>query len=127
MLTGELSIPVRSHPSGLWMGMSLAVDIQHVVFMVLDTGSPVSAVSPTVARDLHAVGLLSPRAVPGAFLISGLRAREAVGQPALPDLTVRILPRLARLQIDGLLGLDFFRQFGRVCFHLSTLRLELTY
>ncbi len=43
----------------------------------------------------------------------------------LPDLVVRELPRLTLLRIDGLLGLDFFRRFERVCFHIATSRLVL--
>ncbi len=35
----------------------------------------------------------------------------------LPDLNVRILTRLAVLDIDGLLGVDFFRRFDRVFPH----------
>ncbi|HEY7060740.1 MAG TPA: hypothetical protein VII06_04620 [Chloroflexota bacterium] len=113
--------------SGLWMGIRVAVEDQGVLLMVLDTGSPVSALSPTIAQRLYSRGLLRPASAPSYYSLSGLSAEDAVGQPGLPDLTVRALPRLGRLQIEGLLGLDFFRQFDRVCFQLSAMQLELTY
>lgn len=127
MLTGDLVIPVEPHPSGLWMCVAASIAGQVMLRLVLDTGSPVSALSPTVVEDLSGRGLLRPTRAPGAYQLRDLRAGRAVGEPALPNLTVRVLPRLARIQVEGLLGLDFFRLFDRVCFQLSAMQLELTY
>jgi hypothetical protein len=125
--TGELVVPASNHPSGLWVGIYVGVGTEATIFMVLDTGSPVSALSPAIAQHLHTVGLLHPAEAAGYFRPAQFTAWRATGRPALPDLPLRILPRLGRLQIDGLLGLDFFRQFERVCFQLSQMRLELSY
>jgi hypothetical protein len=127
MPTGEIVIPASNHPSGLWVGIYVGVGTEATIFMVLDTGSPVSALSPAIAQHLHMRGMLYQAEAAGHFRPSPLTAWRAAGRPALPGLTLRVLPRLGRLQIDGLLGLDFFRQFEQVCFHLSQMRLELTY
>jgi hypothetical protein len=123
----ELHIPVRPHASGLWMGIYVIVGGRDTLLMVLDTGSPASVISPNSAQVLQAGGLLVATQTPGHFQLSNMRVRDAKDQPLLPDISVRILPRLTRLQIDGLLGLDFFRHFERVCFQISAMRLELTY
>lgn len=127
MLRGDLTIPVERHPSGLWVGIYVSANNQQTMLMVLDTGSPVSALSPTIAQALHIRGLLRSELTPGSFRPVALMAVQAAGHPTLPDLRMRVLPRLTRLQIDGLLGLDFFRQFDRVCFQLAAMRLELTF
>lgn len=43
----------------------------------------------------------------------------------LPDLNVRVLARLSRLGVDGLVGLDYLGRFEYVHFHIPTLRLML--
>lgn len=91
------------------------------LLMVLDTGSPVSVISPVVLDDLLARGLVRPEASSNRYVLTGLSVQ---GQP-LPDLSVRVLPRLARIQVDGLLGLDFLRSFKAVHFHVDTFRLVL--
>ena len=63
---------------------------------------------------------------PNSYRLTKLRASEAGGGPALPDLTIRALPRLGRLQIDGLLRLDFSRRFDRVYYQLLAMPVELT-
>ena len=95
--------------------------------MVLDSGSPVSVISPESSHELRIHGLLRQANEPRYYQLSRLTAEEAVGKPALPDLKVRILPRLTRLAIDGLLGLDFFRAFELTCFRISTSQLLLEY
>ena len=127
MLSGELQIPVRPHASGLWVGIYLTVAGRETFLMVLDSGSPLSAVSPDTVQILQDGGLLGLPRGPGHYRLTDLHARDAVGRPALPDVSVRVLPRLSRLRVDGLLGLDFFRQFERVCFQLSQMRLELIF
>ena len=60
-------------------------------------------------------GLLARGADPRYYQLPSLTAE---GQP-LPDLAVRVLPRLTRLQVDELIGLDYLTQFHRVCFHVT--------
>ncbi len=127
MPAGELTVPVSTHPSGLWVGIYVDIGARVRLFMVLETGSPVSALSPSIAQHLHSRKLLQADPAPGYFRPAPLTAAQAPGHPPLPDLAVRVLPRLTRLRIDGLLGLDFFRRFDRVCFQLSAMRLELTH
>jgi hypothetical protein len=93
---------------------------------VLDTGSPASVISPSVTRELSDYGLLQQAGEPQRYRLVDLTAEGAAGKPPLPDLTVRTLRRLALLQIDGLLGLDFFRQFDRICFDFPTSTLILS-
>jgi hypothetical protein len=107
--------------------MYVLIGGRNTLLMVLDTGSPAPAISPRIAQLLQADRVLPASETLGRYWLAAIRARDAAGYPILPSLMVRILPRLARLQIDGLLGLDFFRQFDRVCFQLSAMRLELTY
>jgi hypothetical protein len=123
---GELAIPVKVHPSGLWVGIAVTISGQQTIFMVLDTGAPASVISPGIARELTERGLLQPTADPGHYGLTDLTAQDADDQPPLPDVIVRPLRRLALLQIDGLLGLDFFRQFDRITFDFPTASLTLS-
>ena len=43
----------------------------------------------------------------------------------LPNLDFGVVRRLDRLDVDGLLGLDFLRQFAQIHFDTRTLRLVL--
>src|SRR5262245_5941142 len=104
---GELAIPAELHPSGHWIGISVAIGGRHTIFMVLDTGSPASAISPGISRALRTRGLLRESRIPGSYQLTELTAADTPRKPPLPNVTVRILPRLDRLKIEGLLGLDF--------------------
>lgn len=122
MLGGEISVRADLHPSGNWITVPISVAGLISLAMVLDTGSAVSAISPAAKDVLGARGLVLPRGDGDGLLLTQLTVQ---GQ-ALPDLVVRVLPRLARLGIDGLVGLDFLRAFERVSFHVPTLRLVLS-
>jgi len=126
MPDGELAIPAELHPSGHWIGISVTIGGRHTIFMVLDTGSPASAISPGISRALRARGLLRESRTPGSYHLTALTAEDAARKPPLPNLTVRILPRLDRLAIEGLLGLDFFRLFDHICFDFPTSSLILS-
>ena len=93
------------------------------LLMVLDTGSPVSAISPPVRDALFVRGVIPPARDGARYILTRLTVHD---QP-LPDLTVRVLPRLERIRVDGLLELDFLRQFEYVHFHVSNLQLVLQY
>jgi hypothetical protein len=126
MLGGELSIPARVQHSGRWVGIWVSISNLYTIFMVLDTGSPVSAVSRTVASDHRNRGLLKPTDDPRLFGLGSLTAEEVPDKPPLPDVTVCVLPRLTPLRIAGLLGLDFFRQFDHICFDFPASSLTLS-
>jgi hypothetical protein len=119
----QLLLPVAPHLSGLWLGIRILVENDVGAFMVLDSGSPQSVISPALGQELQSRGVLHATSDSRYFRLTNLTARAH----QLPDVRVRILPRLARLQIDGLLGLDFFRAFELVCFRLSTSELLLEY
>lgn len=119
---GDLSIQARLHRSGLWITIPVTVGHLPNLAMVLDSGSPVSAISPETAVALETLGLLAPAQNPRyEHRLAGL----TVHSQALPDLEVRILPRLTRLRIVGLLGLDFLARFSAVHFYVDTLQLVL--
>ena len=88
---------------------------------MLDTGSPASAISPAARDELVFKRLVLPAAVSSGYLLTNSTVN---GQP-LPDFMVRVLPRLTRLGVDGLLGLDFLRRFRRVGFLVDDLLLTL--
>ena len=118
---GDVSAQAQLHESGNWIVVPVAVRGAVDLLMVLDTGSPVSVLSPLALADLLARGLLGPEVASNRYLLAGLSVQ---GQ-SLPDMLVRVLPRLARIQVDGLLGLDFLRSFRAVHFHVDTFRLIL--
>jgi len=118
---GDVAVQTELHESGNWIVVPVAVREAVDLLMVLDTGSPVSVISPLVLDDLLARRLVHPEVSSNRYLLTGLSVQ---GQ-SLPDLLVRVLPRLARIQVDGLLGLDFLRSFKAVHFHVDTFRLVL--
>ena len=119
--TGEIAIQARFHPSRRWITIPLVVGGRRLISAVLDTGSPVSAISPRIERVLSGDGLLLPSARPNRRRLADLRVQ---GQP-LPDLEVAVLNRLDRLAVDGLLGLDFLTHFEHIHFHTRALQLIL--
>jgi hypothetical protein len=120
MSTGEVAIRARLHRSGRWITLPLSVGT-YLIYPVLDTGSPVSALSPSIRTELLSRNLLSPTDTPRRDQLTGLTAD---GQ-ALPDLEVGVLARLDRLGVDALLGLDFLLHFERIHFHVRTFQLVL--
>jgi hypothetical protein len=116
-----MAIQAALHPSGLWITVPLVIDGIQDFVPVLDTGSPVSVISPRMQERLLGRGLLMAAAQPEQYRLSHITADM---QP-LPDLDVRVIRRLDRLGADGLLGLDFLSQFRRVCFDTHTLLLVL--
>jgi hypothetical protein len=134
---GEISILTTLHPTGLWITVPITVAQRVTLFMVLDPGSPASAISPVAVQTLRNWQLIravdeDTRAVQ-SHLLTDL---DVQGQP-LPDVRVQVLARLARLarwrirdvplEIDGLLGLDFLGQFVDIHFNVPTMRLRLVY
>ena len=119
----QFYVPVSPHATGLWIGIDVTINASVTIFMVLDCGSPRSAISPGLSQDLQRQGLLHATADPRSYRLTNLTADAN----PLPDLIVRELSRLTRLKIDGLLGLDFFGSFELTCFRLSTSQPLLEY
>jgi hypothetical protein len=111
-----------------WVIVPITLSNRHTLKMVLDTGSPVSAISPATAADLRALALLNaPPAPPYAHRLTAVGTADG---RRLPDVSVIVLPRLARMravgiEVTGLLGLDFLRAFESVCYYLDARRLVL--
>lgn len=121
---GEIAIQTTPHPNplGRWITFEVTVASTHELAMVLDSGAPLSAISPETAARFADVGLLrEPWDARYEHRLSGLTSD---GQ-SLPDLQVRVLRRLTGLQIMGLVGLDFLEQFAWIRFHVPTRRLFL--
>ena len=89
--------------------------------MVLDTGSPVSAISTDTERQLLHSRLIREGSERGRYLLPSLSAESQT----LPDLEVRLLSRLDRLGIVGLVGLDFLMRFRRIHFDVDAFQLTL--
>lgn len=119
--SGEIVVQARRHSSGRWITLPLLVGGVRALSAVLDTGSPVSAISPRTEAALLESGLLQPGAEPNRYRLADLSASN---QP-LPALEVGVVRRLDPLDIDGLLGLDFLMQFEHIHFHTRSLELVL--
>jgi hypothetical protein len=117
----QIDIQAEIHPAGRWVTIPIVVDGSYALSPVLDTGSPVSAISPRIQQELENRRLLGPSAIPRRYLLSEIAAQSQ----SLPDLDVAVLPRLDRIGVDGLLGLDFLTQFESIHFHTRSLRLVL--
>jgi hypothetical protein len=120
-IPGEIAIQTEVHPSGRWITIPLIIGESHDISAVLDTGAPVSAISPRVEHRLLSSGLLGASALPRRYRLRNITADR---QP-LPDLDIAVIRRLDRLGVDGLLGLDFLTHFERVHFHTRSLLLVL--
>jgi hypothetical protein len=99
--------------------------------MVLDTGSPRSAISGRVRDALEERGLLVHTGrryvLTRVYTLTGLTIE---GQ-SVDDLDVYVSPRVNELDIqgvpvDGLIGLDFLARFRQINFDFDSMRLTLT-
>jgi hypothetical protein len=116
----KLTVTARIHDSGLWIVVPLSIDSGEIIYPVLDTGSPVSAISPRIRSNLASRGRLIP-AGGNRYLLSHLTLH---GQ-TIPDLRVGVLSRLDRIGVDAILGLDFLFQFEEIAFNTRTMTLTL--
>jgi hypothetical protein len=87
---------------------------------VLSTIATTSAVSAGTASALDAFHCLSRHDQAG-LVLRGL----VVGQHRLPDLSVRVSPAATMTGVEGILGLDFLRQFTTIRFDVADGRLTL--
>lgn len=126
MPSGEIRIQTVLHPNpiGRWISIPVSIAGAPDRLLVLDPGSPVSAISPETRDDLSRLHLLPPA--------SDLRyehrlADLVVQEQPLPDFDVRVLRKLSRLGVDGLIGLDFLRQFFAIHYYVGSMELVLEY
>jgi hypothetical protein len=117
----ELFIQARIHPRNQWILVPLMVKGVRDLNMVLDTGAPFSSISDGTRDLLSAAGLLDH--VQHNWY--ALRELSVQGQP-IPDLLVHVSRRVSQAGAEGLMGLDFLRQFTDIHFHVPTLRLTLS-
>lgn len=123
---GDLSIQTREHPNprGRWVAFTITVAGFHDLEVVLDPGSPVSVISPEARDELTSLNLLQQSSDPRyEYRLTSLTVQGQL----FPDLDVRILRKLTRLQIVGLVGPDFLWQFRAIHFDVPTRRLVLEY
>lgn len=117
----ELVVPLRLHPRRFWLLLTIplrgATDLQ----FVLDSGSPVSVIKQAVADELASLGRLTALGG-GRYLLR----QVSIAGTILPDLELRAGGPAERIEVDGLVGLDYLYQFRRVCVDVPSLRLILT-
>jgi hypothetical protein len=121
MHTGEIAVQATLHPTGLWITVPVTVAQGLDLAPVFDSGSPMSAINPEVHALLESRGLIHRAARPNTYRIAG----PTVQDQRLPDLEVRVMPRLTRLRIHGLLGLNYLGLFEWVHVHVPALRIML--
>lgn len=118
---GELVVQAALHQSGRWITIPLTVAHDYRLWAVLDTGAPVSAVSPRIAAALMAQGFLRESTRPNRYLLTPV----AIEGQRLPDLEVGVIRRLDRLEVTAPLGLSFLMQVAHIHFDTAALRLRL--
>ena len=115
------SVVTRDHPEFGWVMVPLFV-AQIQLRMMLNTGSPRSVISEAARDTLIQNELLPPQQLAGYTLTPVALAGQRIS-----DLPVRVRgPVFARAHVDGMLGLDFLRQFTEIHFDVAAFRLTLT-
>jgi len=103
-----------------WVVVPVDIAGRITLYMVVDTGSPLSAISAGMMIVLTEMRFLD-RIRDRLYL---LRRISIAGQ-TLPDLEVHLSSRATRLGIQGILGLNFLQQFTEVRFRTADLLLML--
>ena len=116
----ELTIQTRLHAVNWWIVIPVVILGIRELNMVLDTGAPFSAISDATYDLLVTAGLIERRTDNWCIL----RGLVVQGQP-VPDQTVRVSRRVSQARAEGVLGLDFLRQYAEIRFYTQTLRLTL--
>lgn len=119
---GELSIVTSLHGRRLWLLIPIEVG-DEVFHMVLDTGSPFSAISEPMRETLEAGGHIEPTGSRSpTYRLRGVRIQgHDVG-----DIEVRLSRRVTQVGADGILGLlDFLGRYEEVCFYRDSMTLTL--
>ena len=116
----EIVIDAWQHPRYGWVMVSMEVGRGILLHMALNPGVPASSISLRTQQSLIANEVLPPIAQRHYVLHNA-----TVQQQPLPPLHVRV-SRINRPGADGLLGLDFLRQFTDIHVHVPTFRLTLS-
>src|SRR5262245_45346127 len=103
-----------------WVMLALSVGSDVDLYMVLNTGLYYGAISVPARERLIMLELLPP-VNERTVLLENL----ALSGNPVADLRVRVRPSVAQLDVDGILGLEFLRQFTDIHFNVPSLRLTL--
>jgi hypothetical protein len=117
----ELSVVTYSHSTGL-IAIPVMVDGFYPLEMILNTGYPVSLLSPTTRDVLLSLGHIEY--LGGRFYRLG---NFTIGGRPAPAVDVRVNASIARLGIEGALGLNFLSLFTEVHFDVRSWQLTLTF
>jgi hypothetical protein len=119
---GDLLIQATLHATNRWVIIPVDIAANYALDMVLDTGSPLSAISRQSHQELTSAGRLTPVDEPRRrYVLQGLSIQGQL----IADLVVRVSLRVSQVGADGVLGLDFLQRFREVCFDVPSLRLTL--
>src|SRR5947209_13357911 len=116
MIGGDLVLPLRIHPTGLWLMLDVSLAGGKPVGFVLDSGSPASAINRATLDGLITEGRANQSRGRRYHL-----AEADVGGVRIPDVFVRAGGPTERLAVDGVIGLDYLYQFRRVCVDTAAL------
>lgn len=116
---GELHIQITLHDRHWWLLAPVKVGDQ-ILDMVIDTESPISAISVGIREVLARTDRLVQLEA-NTYVLRDPRIQVQ----SIADLEVRVSPRVTRVGADGVLGLDFLNRFTDVHFNVPSLRLTL--
>lgn len=116
----RFTVDAYSHERFGWVVLPLQVHGVNLN-MVLNTGLPFSAISEGARDDLLGREILPP-VTRSSYILTDV---TMIGTP-LSDLLVRVRRNLTQFEVDGILGLDFLRQFTEIHFEVASYRLTLT-
>lgn len=120
MTSGDsISVETLSHPLG-FIVVPFRIGTLYTLHLVLNTGFVMTCLSPGVRDSLAALGHL--RDTGGRFAeLHDMSVEERLVAP----LPVRVNALVARMDAEGMLGLNFLNRFREVCFDAETRRLTL--
>ena len=121
MTTDELVVPLGLHSRHLWLMLRVTVPDREDLRLVVDSGSVGSTVKEAVLEDLVARGRAT-FAGGRRFALQDVR----VGGVLIPDIPVRAGGSAEGIDPDGIVGLEYWWQFDRVCVQTQPLQLHLT-
>jgi hypothetical protein len=120
--SNQFTVQAKTHPRYGWVMLTLGIVGSDKFDLVLNTGLPASGMSAAM-RDKLIMSEVLPPLDARSYVLPGL----SLDGNSIPDLLVRVRPRLAQLGVDGTLGLDFLRQFTNIEFNVPTLRFTFTH
>lgn len=103
-----------------WPIVPLSVGQDLILEMLPNLLAPRSSIGRNALADLRRRSLLPPTSE-APFALRDLRIP---GQP-VPDVEVRVGPAARFLQVDGVLGFDFFAKFSKIILEVDTRWLTL--